>query len=149
MDTRKINREELNQIEALEQVIFSDSWSLESLTASFLKDNALFLCCVHNEEIVGYVIAYFAAEEGEIIRIAVKPGERRKGIGGHLLLGIEDFCEQYGIEKLFLEVRESNEAAIAFYEEYGFKNVGLRKDYYSVPNEDAIVMSRELETDRR
>lgn len=144
MEVKKVTKSDLKQIEELEQEIFPDPWSLKSLTDSQEKENALFICTKDEKKIVGYMIIYFAADEAEIIRVAVKKEARRKGIGQRMLLGVEDYCEKKKIRKLYLEVRESNFAALSFYLDGGFINSGLRKDYYSNPKEDAILMKREL-----
>ena len=61
-----------------------------------------------------------------------------------MMLALENFCEEKGIVNLMLDVRESNEAAIAFYKGCGFVEDGIRKDFYTDPKEDAILMSRQL-----
>ena len=87
---------------------------------------------------------YFVLEEGEIARIAVIPECRRQGVGARMLLELEDLCEDNGITKLLLDVRESNETAISFYTSYGFVQDGVRRNFYSDPQEDGILMSREI-----
>ncbi|HIW21195.1 MAG TPA: ribosomal protein S18-alanine N-acetyltransferase [Candidatus Dorea intestinavium] len=144
MDVLKVTKKDLKEIQEMEKEIFSDSWSLKSLESSLEQENSLFLCVKEKGAILGYVIFYVAADEGEIIRIAVKKDRRREGIGQRMLLKIEDYCEKKGINTLYLEVREGNASAFSFYLESGFINSGLRKDYYENPKEDAILMKREL-----
>ena len=92
----------------------------------------------------GYVIVYFAADESEIARIAVDEKFRRQGVAGALLDGMERVLAGKGIVRLMLDVRKSNAAALRFYLSRGFKEDGVRKNFYTNPIEDAILMSRGL-----
>ncbi|MFV0362571.1 MAG: ribosomal protein S18-alanine N-acetyltransferase [Suipraeoptans sp.] len=145
MKTRKASRHDLIDIAKLEQEIFTDAWSIKSIEESYERKEALIAVCTSDvNELLGYFIVYFAAGEGEIERIAVKTEHRREGVGRNLLLLLEDYCDTHDIEKLYLEVRESNESAMLFYLEDGFENKGIRKGFYQNPKEDAIIMSRDL-----
>ncbi len=93
---------------------------------------------------VGYAVGYFAADEAELPSIAVSPQMRRHGIGDALLNELFNQVKARGAAKLFLEVRESNEAAIALYEKNGFITAGTRRHFYSNPEEDALVMMKLL-----
>ena len=92
----------------------------------------------------GYVIVYFAADESEIARIAVDEKFRRQGVAGALLDEMERVLAGKGIARLMLDVRKSNAAALRFYLSRGFKEDGVRKNFYTNPIEDAILMSRRL-----
>lgn len=135
---------ELQQLAALEQAMFTDAWSRTAITESAARDEAFLFGAFREQQLIGYCIVYFAADEGEIMRIAVDAAHRRQGIGSRLLLFLEDHCENRGIAKLFLEVRESNALAIDFYTDNGFVNSGLRKGFYQNPPEDAVLMNRDL-----
>ena len=93
-------------------------------------------------KVVAYVIGRVIAPEGEIYRIATKEGYRRRGIAYRLLDYAVKTERGHGLECLFLEVRESNVAARNLYHSYGFKEMGIRKNYYSEPKENAVVMVR-------
>jgi len=90
--------------------------------------------------IVGYVVALEAADEGEILNLAVAPAGRRNGLGRALVQQILEVLTARGVRQVYLEVRESNEPARALYAAHGFKEVGRRKQYYRRPVEDAIVL---------
>ena len=90
--------------------------------------------------IVGYVVALDAADEGEILNLAVAPVMRRTGLGRALVHQILEALSDRGVRQVFLEVRESNAPARALYAALGFKEVGRRKQYYRRPVEDAIVL---------
>lgn len=87
----------------------------------------------------GFLIARFLTPECELENIAVSPVVRRRGIGRQLLDVLKLAASETNCESVFLEVRESNKAARAFYESVGFKSDGRRKTYYSNPSEDAIL----------
>jgi len=90
--------------------------------------------------IVGYVVALDAADEGEILNLAVAPAMRRTGLGRALVQQMLEALSDRGVRQVFLEVRESNAPARALYAAHGFKEVGRRKQYYRRPVEDAIVL---------
>jgi len=86
-------------------------------------------------------------DEGYIANIAVFPEHRRKGVAGQLLQVFMNFAEANRLAFLTLEVRASNQAAIALYANRGFEEVGRRKNYYEHPREDAIIMTKEFAPD--
>ena len=94
--------------------------------------------------LVGYLIVYYVLEDGEIARIAVESDFRRNGVASRLLKELAFICADNGVNKLLLDVRESNESAKAFYKKKGFVLDGVRKNYYTNPTENAILMSLEL-----
>ncbi len=95
-------------------------------------------------KVSGFLIGRQAGDEAEVLNLAVAPGSRRKGEGGALLkTAVEEFRTR-GISRVFLEVRESNAAGIAFYGKHGFSKTGRREGYYRDPSEAAIVMERKL-----
>ncbi len=92
------------------------------------------------KSIVGYAGLWLMTDEAHITTIAVSPDYQGYGIGELLLLGLIDRAQQIGARWLTLEVRVSNKVAQALYEKYTFKEMGLRRRYYSDNNEDALVM---------
>ena len=93
--------------------------------------------------VAGYVVALDAADEGEILNLAVAPSGRRHGLGRTLVEEVLDALADRGVRKVYLEVRESNAPARALYAAHGFKEAGRRKRYYRRPEEDAIVLRRD------
>lgn len=91
----------------------------------------------------GYVVALDAADEGEILNLAVAPAGRRRGLGRALVQDILGALAERGVRYVYLEVRESNAPARALYAAHGFKEVGRRTQYYRRPVEDAIVLRRD------
>jgi len=96
-------------------------------------------------QLVGYVVALVMGDEGEIADIAVAPSARRAGVGRVLLSRVEDEMARCGVRALYLEVRESNRAALGLYAARGFEAVGRRRGYYRHPVEDALVLKREID----
>ena len=97
-----------------------------------------------NEKVVGYCIMYYVLDEGEIARIAVDDTCKRQGVGRAILNQVECICKEKAITKILLDVRESNETARAFYRDYGFVEDGIRKNFYEMPKEHAVLMSKDV-----
>ena len=95
-------------------------------------------------KVIGFLIGRQVGGEAEILNAAVILTKRRKGQGGALLKAVMDDFRERGVSRVFLEVRESNEAGIAFYEKHGFSKTGRRAGYYRDPDEPAIVMEMKL-----
>jgi [ribosomal protein S18]-alanine N-acetyltransferase len=95
-------------------------------------------------KVVGFLIGRQTIEEAEVLNLAVAPGSRRKGAGDALLQAAVKEFQARGVNRVYLEVRESNEAGIAFYEKHGFLKVGRRAGYYREPSETAVIMHKKL-----
>lgn len=93
----------------------------------------------------GFIVARVVADEVEVLNLAVEPAARRTGIGSRLLAEALEHARSAGARRVFLEVRESNHGARAFYERNGFRLSSRRPRYYSDPPEDALVLSSDLE----
>ncbi|MDL2296052.1 ribosomal protein S18-alanine N-acetyltransferase [Lachnospiraceae bacterium OttesenSCG-928-E19] len=132
------------EIADVEKKVFSDAWSEKGILETFRQPNAIILVAQKNDRIQGYFILYHILNEGEILRIAVCDEARGKGIGSQLILEAEKRCKKLGVEKLLLDVRESNEIARKFYKRHGFVEDGIRRDFYRKPTEDAVLMSKEI-----
>lgn len=141
---RKITEKDIEQIAVLEQKIFADAWSVASICETYKQPQAFITVAEDNGILAGYCIVYYVMDEAEIARIAVDENFRRQGIGVKLLSHTFLCCQEKQIERVLLEVRESNEAARAFYTKHGFREDGIRKDFYEQPKEHAVLMSREI-----
>jgi len=100
--------------------------------------------CVEELQVAGFMVARRIASDLEILNFAVRPGDRRRGIGAGLLNAALDWGKSFGAEEAMLEVRESNLAALRFYERHNFKVAGRRVNYYMAPIEDALLLTRRL-----
>jgi ribosomal-protein-alanine N-acetyltransferase len=99
---------------------------------------------VDGKVLAAFIVSRLVADELHVNNIAVRPAYRRKGIGGALLKRVLEVGALVGARLAVLEVRDSNKSAQALYEHYGFQIVGRRKDYYSNPPEDALIMRAAL-----
>ena len=121
----------------------ADGWSAESFKSEVAKDNGIVMYTVENGSITGLICGFFAADEAEITSVAVSPQHRRKGIAARLMDGYFSTLPE-SVRSIFLEVRESNSAAIGLYEKFGFEKISVRKNFYSFPDENAVVMQKSL-----
>jgi ribosomal-protein-alanine N-acetyltransferase len=128
----------------LERQCFSDPWTAAGIQETIQYETARAFVAGEEDKLVGYVLARISGEEGEILDLAVLPDKRRRGIGSSLLQAVRQEMEAAGVRELFLEVRESNAAAIALYRTQGFLPVGMRTRYYRNPPEDALVLRTAL-----
>ena len=144
---RELKVEDSAAVAEMEQQIFSDSWSEKSVLETVQQKQSVCFAAEKAGHLLGYLLAYHAADEAEIARIAVQKEARRQGAAGKLMQAFEHYCEEHKMEKLLLDVRESNEAARSFYTKNGFVEDGIRQGFYVNPSEDAVLMSRQLGAD--
>lgn len=138
---RPMVMEDVPQIAALEAALFADPWNEKQLrdTIHFHPEDVY---VYEVDGIVGYLLLMGAADEGELLRIGVDKDHRRQGIGLALMERMAQWAKEHGVATGYLEVRAHNEAAIALYERQGYVSLGVRKNYYKNPVEDAIIMSK-------
>lgn len=144
---RELKVEDSAAVAEMEQQIFSDSWSEKSVLETVQQKQSVCFAAEKAGHLLGYLLAYHAADEAEIARIAVQKEARRQGAAGKLMQALEHYCEEHKMEKLLLDVRESNEAVRSFYTKNGFVEDGIRQGFYVNPSEDAVLMSRQLGAD--
>lgn len=144
---RELKVEDSAAVAEMEQQIFSDSWSEKSVLETVQQKQSVCFAAEKAGHLLGYLLAYHAADEAEIARIAVQKEARRQGAAGKLMQALEHYCEEHKMEKLLLDVRESNDAARSFYTKNGFVEDGIRQGFYVNPSEDAVLMSRQLGAD--
>ena len=135
------------QIAQLEKLCFSDPWSESSIAYELRNRLSYWLVAEDEGVVVGYIGSQMVFPESDIMNVAVHPQHRRLGIGEILVETLIRHLVNLGCESLTLEVRVSNEPAIALYEKLGFAQVGLRRNYYRNPKEDAMIMRKMLHTD--
>jgi ribosomal-protein-alanine N-acetyltransferase len=140
MKIRKANIQDTYLLAQLEEKAFTVPWREESLIAEIQKQNSYYIVCEKEGKILGYAGMWILLDEGEIARIAVQPSFREKGIGTLLTEHLLYYAQSQNVQNVFLEVRESNIAARKIYQKAGFKEIGIRKKYYTLPTENAIIM---------
>ena len=138
----------LEELEKLERICFSRPWSRKMLAEELENQCAAFL--VAEDSVSGRVLGYaglmVVADEGYITNVAVFPEYRRQGIAAQILQVFLQFAAANHLAFLTLEVRPSNAAAIALYQGFGFEEIGRRKNYYDLPKEDALILTKYFET---
>ena len=144
MVIRKANREDSEGIYRLEIDTFSIPWSKEAIIKEFENTFANYFIAEEDNQIIGYIGVWKVLEEGQITNIAVHKDYRRRGIGKELIKTLMNFGREEKIEVFLLEVRKSNEAAKKLYEQMGFTHLGIRKNYYQKPTEDAVLMEMRI-----
>ena len=134
---------QLGQIEAIEQQCFSCPWTMDQLRSQLSDDRHVFLAAVEESgAVLGYVGMMYVLDEGYISNVAVAPAYRRRGVADALISALMTRAEELNLAFVTLEVRAGNEPAKALYAKHGFVPVGRRKNYYDLPKEDAILMTR-------
>ncbi len=133
------------QIAELEKLCFSDPWNEASVASELTNKLSLWLVAEDGGTVAGYVGSQTVMDETDMMNIAVHPDYRRQGIARELIHGLISALKEKGSRCLTLEVRESNAPAIALYGSEGFQQVGLRKNYYRHPKENAIILRKEWE----
>ena len=127
----------------IERACFKEAWTLDVVKQCFRFPHFLGFVLEAEGEIVGYVCGSSLFEDSELMRIAVLPTQRGKGFGKLLLERFVEGALARGAERMFLEVRASNEAALSLYLKSGFQKNRLRKRYYP-DGEDGLEMCKDL-----
>ena len=139
MEIKKLSTEYIKAVAEIERVCFKSAWDEAALEAELKNPCAYLYIALDGDKAAGYAAVYCVCGEADIARVAVLPEYRRQGIATQLLL--KSF-EDNKADCVFLDVRESNTAAINLYKSLGFEQIGIRKNYYSNPTENAILMKR-------
>ncbi|HHU71032.1 MAG TPA: ribosomal protein S18-alanine N-acetyltransferase [Clostridiales bacterium] len=140
MRIRKMTEADLSYVSAIEYDIFSVPWKEEDFRKAIENPNNDYLIAEIDSRIVGYCGYWGIPPEGYIYNVAVHKEYRRQQIAYNMLTFLMDRATERGITELTLEVRMSNAPAKSLYEGLGFKEVGIRKDFYSKPTEDGVIM---------
>ena len=149
MTIREMKLSDVPQAVQIEQSSFSRPWSEKSFSDAVADTNAVFLVADEHvvnsggdeaDIVVGYIGMYLSPPEGEISNVAVAEVFRGGGVGGALMAAMQEQAVMRGIDQIYLEVRCSNIPAICLYEKAGFEEIGVRRDFYDLPREDAKLM---------
>lgn len=142
---RNMTETDISEVATLEATVFVDAWTEQSVYETFCQSQAFITVAEIEGELAGYCIVYHVLDECEIARIAVDEKARRQGVGRGLLDYVCKCCREKQVERLMLDVRESNAGARAFYQNFGFVEDGIRKNFYEQPKENAVLMSKKIQ----
>ena len=138
----------LSELMRIENESFTCPWSEESFLSALDSDAvSIPVCLAEDGGVAGFACLLTAADEGELLNIAVSPALRRNGAAQTLMDCCLSLCREKGVAALYLEVRESNAPARALYRKNGFQEIGMRRNYYEKPRESAVLMRRLLSPD--
>jgi ribosomal-protein-alanine N-acetyltransferase len=140
-EIRRLTYADLPQIIAIERRAFPTPWSLAMFVLELSKPSGICLVALDDERVVGYLVCSRYDIVWHVMNVAVDPARRREGIATALLDHLFEMADKPG-EQYTLEVRTSNDAAIALYERFGFRSAGVRPGYYHDNKEDALIMWR-------
>lgn len=143
MNIVPMNEHHVPQIALLERECFADPWSQQSIASELHNPLSLWLVAQEGQTLLGYVGSQTCLDETDMMNIAVSPASRRQGVARALIEALVSALQERGSKQLTLEVRASNGPARQLYESLGFLQVGLRKNYYQNPKEDALILRKE------
>ncbi len=142
MIIKNMEEQHLDAVVKIEENSFSHPWSKTSFEDELKKENSHLFVALDDEKIVGYCVMDTVLDEGSLLDIAVDKSYRRNGVAKELFNELLKVASAKQLSFITLEVRESNEGAIKLYKALGFVQVSLRKNYYSKPCEDAVLMTK-------
>ena len=144
MRIEKMTSGQLDDVYIIETECFSHPWSKQSLEEELNNETSLFLVAKEENEVIGYIGMSIVIDEGYIFNVAVREKYRNKGVATALINELVTYGKKNNFSFITLEVRESNLPAISLYSKFGFIKAGERKDYYSNPKENAILLTKYL-----
>lgn len=141
---RPLEVRDLPRVLEIERASFSTPWQENTFERLLSREDSDLLAAVRDEGLIGYAVCWTVADQAELGNVAVAPEARGGGVGGALVRAVLERVVRRGARECFLEVRESNTGAQTLYRRLGFQAVGRRRNYYSLPQEDALVMRKGL-----
>lgn len=139
---RKMTAEDVPAVAEIEKECFSSPWTQNGLLNETLNPSAEFFVLERDKTVAAYMGMHIVLDECYIANIAVKSEYRKQGFGKSLVENALSVAKKKGCSFITLEVRVSNRPAISLYEKCGFEGIGERKDFYSAPTENALIMTK-------
>ena len=139
----RLSADMLPEVAALEALCFAEPWSEKSLEL-LLSERGIGFAALVDGQLAAYGGMMTVLDEGQITNIATFPEFRRMGIGRRIVKALEEYSVANGIVFLSLEVRESNAPAQALYASCGWQSQGIRRNFYRLPTENAVIMTKKL-----
>ena len=142
MILREMVVDDLDQVMEIEQDLFAVPWTREGYFTFLTRDDAMFLVVEEKGRILAYCGLLMVLDEGDVTNVAVRRDRQKEGIGNFLMESLIRLADGMGVTTIHLEVRSGTETAIRLYERNGFARDGIRRNYYTDPVEDALLMTR-------
>jgi len=138
---RRLTEQDIDPVVAIEEEAFSTPWRHDTFE-NLVGRPGLELLVMEDRVagIIGYAVLWCILDQGELANMAVASAFRGRGLGRYLLSRVLQIAKERGVETVYLEVRASNERAARLYAGFGFTEIGIRRDYYERPREDARVL---------
>ncbi|MGE5380135.1 MAG: ribosomal protein S18-alanine N-acetyltransferase [Methylocystaceae bacterium] len=141
---RPMLKDDLDQVMRIEVIAFPTPWSRQSYEGELVNKFASYFVIEDDARIKGYAGIWCVFEDAHITNVAVDPESRRQGLGREIMEALIARAREKGAERIYLEVRPSNLAAINLYRSFGFLPAGVRRGYYTDNNEDALLLIKKL-----
>lgn len=143
---REMTQDDMAAVLSIEQAVQVYPWTQGNFADALESGYAFLVAEAENAGICGYAILMAAADEAELLNIGVSANQQRQGVGRTLLLEMLNIARALQVNRVFLEVCSSNNAALALYSSAGFSQIGVRRNYYRNEdcNDDAITMACKL-----
>ena len=137
----KMEQKHIDEVLQIEELCYgAHHWSKDSFLTELNNKISSYKCITFNNKCIGYIGFWKIIDEAHITNLSIHPNFQNKKMAQNLLLNMIDECYKEKIKYITLEVRVSNEKAISLYEKFGFKSLGIRKNYYQDNNESALIM---------
>lgn len=138
---RRMRHEDVDRVVSIETEAFTSPWKADTFLSLIDRPGAELHVLEHADDgLIGYAVLWCVLDQGELANIAIAPDFRGRRYGSELMGRILDVARGRGVESMYLEVRSSNRAAANLYRTFGFAEIGVRRDYYDSPKEDALMM---------
>ncbi len=144
MIIREMHEEDAVFVAELENSIFNMNTKPGSLADECRRDNSVYIVACEGDSIIGYCTIIASFETADLCNIAVKEDYRKQHIAEMIFEYAVKKCRAKSVERILLEVRESNTPAILFYDKIHFEKIGMRKNYYSNPSENALILQKDI-----
>jgi len=145
IELRPMTGADLPAVMAIESAIYAFPWTRGNFSDSLAAGYSCWIC-VRDDELIGYAVLMLASDEAHLLNLSIAAACQRQGYGGLLLRRLGEVARGCGARQILLEVRPSNVAGLGLYERHGFKQMGMRRDYYPAQagREDALILGLPL-----
>ena len=144
LELRRLELGDLDAIEQIERVSYPTPWSRSMFTSELAKPSSRSLAALDDDgSVIGYLVISKHVDAWHVMNVAVAPAHRRRGVASALIARLLEVTRSDAERGHTLEVRVSNDGAIALYESFGFQRRGVRRGYYTDNREDAVIMWRD------